>query len=182
MRTLIESSLRGNIVCNERIDPNIRLMIKVDLAEMELAIVNIAVNARDAMPNGGVFTLTAGNVKAHDERVTERQRGDFVTVEFNDTGMAFRRLFCLRSSIHFSQPRRSAREPGWVYRRYMVLPIRPADGYKLKVKSGTERRLRFICRHVLTRTSPRRNFPRRRLRTRNVPWHSSSTIVWRLRR
>ena len=87
MRTLIESSLRGNIVYNERVDPNIRLMIKVDLAEMELAIVNIAVNARDAMPNGGVFTLTAGNVKACDERVTERQSGDFVAVEFNDTGM-----------------------------------------------------------------------------------------------
>ena len=86
MRTLIESSLRGNIVYNEKIDPDI-WPVKVDLAELELAIVNIAVNARDAMPNGGVFTLTAGNVKAHDERLTEPQSGDFVAVECNDTGM-----------------------------------------------------------------------------------------------
>jgi signal transduction histidine kinase len=86
MRTLIESSLRGNIVYNEKIDPDI-WPVKVDLAELELAIVNIAVNARDAMPNGGVFTLTAGNVKAHDERLTEPQSGDFVALECNDTGM-----------------------------------------------------------------------------------------------
>jgi signal transduction histidine kinase len=86
MRTLIESSLRGNIVYNENIDPDI-WPVKVDLAELELAIVNIAVNARDAMPNGGVFTLTARNVKAHDERLTEPQSGDFVAVECNDTGM-----------------------------------------------------------------------------------------------
>jgi PAS domain S-box-containing protein len=86
MRTLIESSLRGNIVYNEKINPDI-WPVKVDLAELELAIVNIAVNARDAMPNGGMFTLTAGNVKAHDERLTEPQSGDFVAVECNDTGM-----------------------------------------------------------------------------------------------
>src|SRR4029077_18701325 len=70
MRTLIESSLRGNIVYNENIDPAI-WPVKVELAQLELAIVNIAVNARDAMPNGGVFTLTAGNVKPHDEHLTE---------------------------------------------------------------------------------------------------------------
>jgi CheY-like chemotaxis protein len=86
MRTLIESSLRGNVVYNEKIDADI-WPVKVDLTELELAIVNIAVNARDAMPNGGVFTLTAGNVKAHDERLTEPQSGDFVAVECNDTGM-----------------------------------------------------------------------------------------------
>jgi PAS domain S-box-containing protein len=47
MRTMIESSLRGNIVYKENISPNL-WPVKVDLAELELAIVNIAVNARDA--------------------------------------------------------------------------------------------------------------------------------------
>ena len=55
MRTLIESSLRGNIVYNEQIEAGMSGPVKVDLAELELAIVNIAVNARDAMPNGGEF-------------------------------------------------------------------------------------------------------------------------------
>jgi PAS domain S-box-containing protein len=82
MRTMIESSLRGNIVYTERSDPSV-WPVKVDLAELELAIVNIAVNARDAMPNGGAFTIAIGNVSAHADH---RRDTEFVAVEFSDTG------------------------------------------------------------------------------------------------
>jgi PAS domain S-box-containing protein len=85
MRTLIESSLRGNIVYKEQIEAGID-RVKIDLAELELAIVNIAVNARDAMPNGGVFSLTVCNVKA-DGSVGTDQSENFVALEFSDTGM-----------------------------------------------------------------------------------------------
>ena len=86
MRTMIESSLRGNIVYNEKLGPGI-WPVEIDLAELELAIVNIAVNARDAMPNGGVFTLTAGNVKTNGELGGAQHNGDCVAIEFSDTGM-----------------------------------------------------------------------------------------------
>ena len=85
MRTLIESSLRGNIVYKEQIETGID-RVKIDLAELELAIVNIAVNARDAMPNGGVFSLTVCNVKA-DGGLNKDQSENFVALEFSDTGM-----------------------------------------------------------------------------------------------
>ena len=83
---MIESSLRGNIVYSEAIDPEVR-PVKVDLAELELAIVNIAVNARDAMPNGGTFTLTVGNVPADDTSRGDQANGDDVVIEFSDTGV-----------------------------------------------------------------------------------------------
>jgi CheY-like chemotaxis protein len=85
MRTLIESSLRGNIVYREQIRPDV-WPVKVDLAELELAIVNIAVNARDAMPNGGVFTLKVVNIEANEPRNGEHSAGS-VALEFSDTGM-----------------------------------------------------------------------------------------------
>jgi PAS domain S-box-containing protein len=86
MRTMIESSLRGNIVYNEKIGDGV-WPVKVDLAELELAIVNLAVNARDAMPNGGTFTLSIHNVTAIHELGDELLKGTFVAVEFRDTGM-----------------------------------------------------------------------------------------------
>jgi len=87
IRPMIESSLRGNIVYTEAIDPAVR-PVKVDLAELELAIVNIAVNARDAMPNGGTFTVTVGNVPAEAAvEDGEPQDGDFVAIQFTDTGV-----------------------------------------------------------------------------------------------
>src|SRR5580765_6095441 len=85
MRTMIESSLRGNIVYSENIGDGV-LLVKVDLAELELAIVNIAVNARDAMPNGGTFTLSVHEV-AVDQKVGDDRAGDaFFAIVFSDTG------------------------------------------------------------------------------------------------
>jgi PAS domain S-box-containing protein len=85
IRPMIESSLRGNIVFKEKINPKL-WPVKVDLAELELAIVNIAVNARDAMPNGGVFALTAENVTVNNSSDEDGQTGDFVAIEFSDSG------------------------------------------------------------------------------------------------
>ena len=85
MRTMIESSLRGNIVYNENLGDGI-WSVKVDLAELELAIVNIAVNARDAMPNGGTFTLSVNEVTVDQEIGDNRLRGVFFAIAFSDTG------------------------------------------------------------------------------------------------
>jgi len=86
MRTMIESSLRGNIVYKEEVSPAV-WPVEIDLAELELAIVNIAVNARDAMPNGGVFTLRIGNVAAAEAPASDGDGTDLVAIEFSDTGV-----------------------------------------------------------------------------------------------
>ncbi len=85
MRTMIESSLRGNIVYDENIGDGV-WPVKVDLAELELAIVNIAVNARDAMPNGGTFTLSVSDVTVDQDIGENRLRGTFLAIAFSDTG------------------------------------------------------------------------------------------------
>src|SRR6516162_1156804 len=82
MRTMIESSLRGNIVYDENVGDGV-WPVKVDLAELELAIVNIAVNARDAMPNGGRFSLSVSNATVDQEIGDNR---GFVAISFSDTG------------------------------------------------------------------------------------------------
>jgi PAS domain S-box-containing protein len=86
MRTMIESSLRGNIVYNEKIEADIP-PVKVDLAELELSIVNVAVNARDAMPNGGAFTLAVENSATPEELREDSPDRPFVAISFTDTGM-----------------------------------------------------------------------------------------------
>ena len=124
MRAMIESSLRGNIVYDENVGDDV-WPVKVDLAELELAIVNIAVNARDAMPNGGTFSLSVGNVTMDQGRPTTIAR--LLRYRLATRVQVSRQIFCPRCSIHFSRLRRSAKEPASVCRRSMVLRTKQAE-------------------------------------------------------
>ncbi len=63
--------------------------VKVDIGQFEQVVVNLAVNARDAMPAGGDLTVRTRNVTA-DECKTYSYRelapADYVVVEVEDTG------------------------------------------------------------------------------------------------
>jgi two-component system cell cycle sensor histidine kinase/response regulator CckA len=64
--------------------------VKVDISQFEQVIVNLAVNARDAMPNGGRLTVRTSNVTAQ-ETMRFNAKGmpaaDYVLVEVADTGV-----------------------------------------------------------------------------------------------
>ncbi len=60
--------------------------VETDLGELELALVNIAVNARDAMSDGGMLTLSARNVVLKPGSAAGALSGDFVALAFIDTG------------------------------------------------------------------------------------------------
>jgi two-component system NtrC family sensor kinase len=60
--------------------------VKVDPGEFELAILNICVNARDAMPNGGKLQVNARHVRLDGAPDVEGLTGEFAAIGFADTG------------------------------------------------------------------------------------------------
>ena len=85
IRPMMMSSLRENIRFVDAIAPDI-WRIEVDTAEFELALLNVAVNARDVMPNGGIFSMTAINTARAPDTPTGPLRGQFVAISLKDTG------------------------------------------------------------------------------------------------
>jgi len=82
MRQMLESSLRGDIHVEINCDPGL-WYVEVDAGELELAIVNLCVNARDAMAAGGTITIAARNVE---EVSSEGSPAQLVQLSVTDTG------------------------------------------------------------------------------------------------
>ena len=60
---------------------------EVDAHQLESAILNLAINARDAMPGGGNLTLEVSNVHLDDDLLgDDRVSGDYVVITVADTG------------------------------------------------------------------------------------------------
>jgi PAS domain S-box-containing protein len=61
----------------------------IDAAQLESAVLNLSINARDAMPKGGVLTIETTNVhldETYAEQQTELAPGPYVVVAVSDTG------------------------------------------------------------------------------------------------
>lgn len=84
LRRLIGEKVKLDLVHGRDLWP-----VKVDVSQFEQVIVNLAVNARDAMPNGGRLTVRTANVSPQEtERLSYKgmPAADYVRIEVSDTG------------------------------------------------------------------------------------------------
>ncbi len=89
VREMLRSALRGDIAIALDI-PTGLWPVRVDIGALELAILNLGSNARDAMPNGGTLTLSARNTTLGGSIESEVPTGDFVALAIRDTGVGIR--------------------------------------------------------------------------------------------
>lgn len=84
LRRIIRESIEFRIV----LDPELG-NIKADAGQIEQVIMNLAINARDAMPNGGTLTIETQNIYLEDDYVSQHisiTPGPFVKMIVTDTG------------------------------------------------------------------------------------------------
>ena len=82
MREMLQRSLRGDIGVEMEFGAEL-WPVEIDAGEFELAMLNVCVNARDAMASGGTITITAKNLKEAGE---DGVLTDFVKLSVADTG------------------------------------------------------------------------------------------------
>jgi signal transduction histidine kinase len=82
MRLLLDRSLREDIAVRLEVEAGL-WPVEIDPGALEVAVVNIALNARDAMPDGGIITIGLHNRPNLSEGELQ---GDFVELSIRDTG------------------------------------------------------------------------------------------------
>ena len=92
------------------LDPDVGA-VKADVGQLEQVLMNLAVNARDAMPTGGKLTLETGNVEHDPDYAREQQAGPvrrFVMLAVSDTGVGMDEA----TKARIFEPFFTTKEPG----------------------------------------------------------------------
>ncbi|GLR39155.1 hypothetical protein GCM10011247_45540 [Pseudomonas plecoglossicida] len=87
LEELLRRTLGGNISVRLDLDRGLWQAL-TDPTQTEMIILNLAINARDAMPEGGQLTLSTRNtrIKARAQRPEDPEPGEYVMLSIRDTG------------------------------------------------------------------------------------------------
>ncbi len=81
VRDVLNTGVGGTVTLQFDVDRSV-WPVMVDVAELETALVNLVINARDAMPDGGIITVAADNTTLSEEA----HAGEYVAISVTDTG------------------------------------------------------------------------------------------------
>jgi signal transduction histidine kinase len=85
IKDLLCRTLGPSIQFSIATEPDLALA-RVDANQLELAILNLTINALDAMPGGGALRLTLGNHRTDDGSPRTLPSGRYIVVSIGDTG------------------------------------------------------------------------------------------------
>ncbi|HET9424515.1 MAG TPA: response regulator [Gemmatimonadaceae bacterium] len=88
MRGMLSRLIREDVEIVLKLQPDVHA-IMADRAQLEQILINLAVNARDAMPDGGTLTIATANVELGEDYARQHiatAAGSYVALTLSDTG------------------------------------------------------------------------------------------------
>ncbi len=110
MRLMLERLLREDVTVLLSLQPELPL-VRADRGQIEQVIMNLAVNARDAMPSGGILTIKTTNVELGLRQAATIRRGtpgSYVSLSVKDSGTGM----TPRVQAQLFEPFFTTKEPG----------------------------------------------------------------------
>ena len=85
MEKMLRRTVREDIIIQTRIREDLHPAF-ADATQLQTAILNLILNARDAMPEGGNLSIVAENIRVEETYHTEVKPGSYVMIMVNDEG------------------------------------------------------------------------------------------------
>jgi signal transduction histidine kinase len=90
MDDLLRHSLGGHVRVETELADDL-WAASTDPSQLELVLLNLVINARDAMPEGGVIRISTGTIGATQLRPPELEPGEYALIKVSDTGVGMTR-------------------------------------------------------------------------------------------
>jgi PAS domain S-box-containing protein len=134
MQRLLRHTIGGEVNIETRLDPDAGHGI-CDANQLENAILNLAINARDAMPDGGTLTISTERVRL--DEAPDHQAGEFVRITVADTGQGMPPEVLARATEPFYSTKPLGKGTGLGLAQ--VYGIAQQAGGTLRIESGEGR-------------------------------------------
>jgi signal transduction histidine kinase len=109
---------------------------EVDPSQLELALVNLAVNSRDAMPLGGKLTIGARNEKLGEDELPGLAAGEYIRLTVCDTGIGMDRNTLRRATEPFFTTKDHGRGTGLGLSMVDGFAAQSGGGLRIKSRPG----------------------------------------------
>lgn len=115
---LLERTLPEHLAVRLEYEPG-DYVVYADATSIRQIVMNLAINARDAMPNGGSLTISLDStvVESTKRPVAEMAPGEWIRLRFIDTGSGIPLRILPHIFNPFFPPRRPAKAAGWGWRK-----------------------------------------------------------------
>jgi len=138
LRRLVRREIDLRVLVRDEVDP-----VRVDVGQVEQVLMNLALNAQDAMPSGGTLTIDVHNVDLDEELARSRgaEPGRYVALAVTDTGFGMEAA----TLQHLFEPFYTTKQPGKGTGLGLstVYGIVRQHGGHILVDSGPDRGTRF---------------------------------------
>jgi CheY-like chemotaxis protein len=136
MRHLIESTLGGSVHIHTLLRSGLWLAL-VDPVQIELVVLNLAINARDAMQVGGTLTIETENVAVRaQEGPEEPAPGEYVMVSVTDTGAGMSNEVLARAFEPFFTTKEIGKGSGLGLSQVLGFAKQSGGGVRLETRVG----------------------------------------------
>ena len=157
-------------------DPDLG-MVNVDPAQVDDAILNLAINARDAMPGGGTLTIRTSNItlnEASPDKDGELAPGNYVMLEVSDTGTGMTPDVVARALEPFFTTKESGRGTGLGLSQVYGLVKQSGGHLKIESEPGRGTRIKIYLPRA---ASPGEADGRAHIEARELPTGAETILV-----